>query len=303
MPPAIVYAEYGGPEVLTPVDRPIPAPGPDQVLVRVHAVGLNPFDAKRRRGLFASKPPAVPRLTGGDLAGVVEAVGPDVTGFADGDRVVGQNGAGSTATYVAVAASALTALPEDIDFVTGAAIPVPGRTAIRVLGLAGVQLGESLLLHAASGGVGSFTGQLAVSRGVQVVGTASEHNQEYLRTLGVIPVVYGAGWLDRVRAAHPQPFDAVVDAAGTGVIEGSLQVVRPGAPVVTINDFSAAGPGVVITSSDEGFEGSLAEAVRAVVSGAVRVDIAQTFPLARTADAYRLLEGGHAPGKIVVTLD
>ncbi|GGM00229.1 NADP-dependent oxidoreductase [Nakamurella endophytica] len=303
MPRAVRFSSYGDPDVLTVVDEPVPEPGPGLVRVAVRAAGVNPADWKIRRGLWSGgKPLQRARLTGFDLAGTVDAVGDGVTQWQVGDRVAGSSGRGASAEYVVAAPGDLAALPDGVDWVTGAAIGVAGKAAIRVLSLAGVRAGQTLLVHAATGGVGTFVTQLAVSRGVTVVGTAGPDNQDHLRSLGAVPVRYGDGWVDRVRAAAPGGVDAVVDAAGTGVLPGSLELC-PAGPVVTIADFSVSDPRVVVSEGREpGFEHALADAVAAVAAGVVRIPVAATFPLERTADAHRLSETGHVRGKIVTVV-
>ena len=307
MPRAVVYTEYGDAGVLEATDLPLVEPGPDQVRVRVHAFGVNPIDWKIRRGyLSGGQPLDGPTLTGRDLAGVIDAVGEGVTGFAVGDRVAGGTGGagGASAEFVTVTSTAIVPLPDSIDFVTAAGINGVGTTAIRVLTLAKLHEGQTLLLHAATGGVGLFVTQLALARQATVVGTTSAGNLDFLASLGAIPVLYGDGWEDRVREAHPGHIDAVIDAAGTGVIPGSLELVVDGGPVVTIADFEAKGFNVVLSTGGEpGFEDSLREAVKAVEHGTVKMVIARAFPFDQVADAYRLSETGHVRGKIIVTLD
>jgi len=304
MPRALTYTEYGDADVLQLTDVPLAEPGPGQIRVRVHASGVNPMDWKIRRGyLSGGKPIEGPMPSGLEFAGVVDALGDGVTEFALGDRVAG-GASGTAADYVVVDLPDVVALPDDIDFVTGASIKVAGTTAIRVLTLAGVREGQTLLLHAATGGVGLFVTQLARARDATVIGTTSERNVDYLASLGAIPVLYGDGWEDRVRALAPGPIDSVIDCSGAGVIAGSLELVVPGGPIVTIADFTASGPGVVITDGSEpGFEDSLREAVKAVEHGTVTIPIEETFPLDQAADAYRLSESGHVRGKIVLTID
>lgn len=304
MPRAIVFSEYGDADVLQLTEVPLVEPGPGQIRVRVNAAGVNPMDWKIRRGYLAGGEPLDgPTGTGLEMAGVVDAVGDGVDGFAVGDRVAG-GGKGTAAEYVLVTPDEITPLPDSIDFVTGAGINVAGTTAIRVLTLAKVHEGQTLLLHAATGGVGSFTTQLAVARDATVIGTTSRTNVDYLESLGAVPVLYGDGWEDRVRTAHPGHIDAVIDASGAGVIPGSLELVVEGGPVVTIADFEAKGFNVIITTGGEpGFEDSLREAVKAVDHGTVKLPVAATFPLEQAADAHRLSESGHVRGKIVLTID
>ncbi|MET3805832.1 NADPH:quinone reductase-like Zn-dependent oxidoreductase [Nakamurella sp. UYEF19] len=303
MPKAIQYSEYGDADVLKLTDIPLVEPGAGQVRVKVHAIGVNPLDWKIRRGYMSGgKPLDGPSLVGLEMAGVVDALGDGVTDFAVGDRVVGGVG-GASAEFVLAQTDQIVALPDSIDFITGAAIKVAGTTAIRVLTMAGVRESQTLLLHAATGGVGLFVTQLARARDARVIGTAGAANQHFLASLGAIPVLYGDGWEDRVRAVATAPIDSVIDCSGAGVIPGSLELVVPGGPIVTIADFSATGPNVIATDGSEpGFEDSLREAVKAVEHGTVKIEIEKTFPLEQAADAYRLSEGGHVRGKIVLTI-
>lgn len=305
MAKALVYSEYGDADVLSIQDWPVGEPGPGQVRVQVKATAVNPLDWKIRQGLMSGgKPLGQPTLVGRDLAGVIDAVGEGVAEFAVGDRVAGNVNGGTSAEYVLVKAGELTPLPDPVDFVTGSGIGVVGTTAIRVLTLANVSSGQTVLIHGATGGVGAFATQLAIGRGATVIGTTGEKNLEFLRSLGAIAVAYGEGWVDRVREAAPGPIDAVIDTSGHGVIDGSLELVVPGGPIVTIADFAAKGPGVVLTTGGEpGFEHSLADAVQDVANGLVSVPIEATFPLEQGAEAHRLSETGHARGKIVLTLD
>lgn len=304
MPRAIVYKEYGNAEVLELTEIDLVQPGPGEMRVRVHAVGVNPLDWKSYKGYFSGGQPLDrPTLVGVEMAGVVDSLGDGVTDFAVGDRVAG-GVQGAAAEYLLVKPADVVALPADIEFVTGAAIKVIGTTAIRVLTLANVREGQTLLLHAATGGVGIFTTQLARARDATVIGTTSAKNVDYLASLGAVPVLYGDGWEDRVAAVATAPIDAVIDCAGTGVIQGSLALAKPGAPIVTIADFGADGPGVVITDGTEpGFSDALREAVKAVEHGTVTIPIERTFPLEQAVDAYRLSEAGHVRGKVVLTID
>ena len=297
---AITYSRFGDPDVLTLTELPDPTPGPGQVVVRVGAWGVNPFDTKVRTGAFSrGAPPARPRRVGRDIAGVVVEAGPEALP-AVGTRVVGSV-AGASSDLVLATGDDLVVLPDGVDDVTAAAIPGAGTTAIRALALSGVQPGQSLLVHAASGGVGTFLVQLAHAAGITVIGTAGPDNQDYVAGLGARPIVYGAGWQDRLRAVHPDPVDVVVDAAGRGVAEQSLEVVVENGRILTLVDFDAQGPGIVTSDGSEpGFEGSLAEAVAAVATGRVRIEIDSRYPFVDYAQAHRRSETGHSRGKIVV---
>lgn len=308
MPRAVVFETYGGPDVLDVVDVAQPEPEPGQVRVRVTAAGLNPYDSKVRSGAMSGGNPLPrPRRVGLDFAGVIDGFGGHSDLFTGGERVVGQAG-GAAADAVLATADTLVVLPDHIDDITGAAIGVAGTTAVRTLGLVDLQPGQVLLLHAAAGGVGSFVTQLAVDRGATVIGTASAANQDYLRSLGAVPVVYGDGWEQRVRAVldgpdGPDHVDAVIDAAGRNVIPGSIELVRDGGPIVTIADFGASGPNVHVSDGSEpGFDHALVEAVAAVARGAVTVRVAATYPLDRVREAFAELDGGASTGKVVLTL-
>ncbi|MBM9469582.1 NADP-dependent oxidoreductase [Nakamurella leprariae] len=303
MPIAITYDRFGDPDVLTVTEVPVPEPEPGQVRVKVAATGVNPADWKLRRGLLGGEPPTEPRITGIDFAGTIDAFGGQVDGFTGGERVVGQSPTGAAAEYVTIDPGALVVVPDQVDLITAAAIPVAGEAAIRALRLSGVQRGDTLLVHAATGGVGSFLTQLAVADGVTVVGTTSDANADFLRSLGATAVAYGEGWEERVREVAITGVDAVVDVAGTGVIDGSLGLVKPGGRVVSLADAGATAAGAVYSDGSEaGFERALVEAVAAVATGTVEVPVIKTFPLVGTAEAQRFSETGHVRGKIVITV-
>ncbi|MCX2182283.1 NADP-dependent oxidoreductase [Streptomyces sp. SKN60] len=308
---AIVYEEFGGPEVLRYEDGvAVPEPGPGEVRVEVAAVGVNPLDWKRRYGwveqFYPTTFPAVPGL---EFAGTVDAVGPGAKGpdgseLRVGDEVFGWTKTGAYAQYAL--ADIVARKPAGLSWELAASLPVAGETAARVLGLLGVRAGETLLLHGAAGAVGAVAAQLAVAAGATVIGTASERNHGFLRELGVTPVAYGEGLADRVRAAAPQGVDAVFDAAGTDNLPVSIELTGgEKSRIVTIsapNDvaaehgivFSAGGTDPSVVSRQ------LAEQARLVVEGRLRVDVAETLPLKEAARAQELSEAGHVRGKLVL---
>jgi NADPH:quinone reductase-like Zn-dependent oxidoreductase len=183
-------------------------------------------------------------------------------------------------------------------------VPVAGETAQRVLDELQVKDGETLLLHGAAGAVGSLAAQLAVAAGVTVIGTASPANHDFLRELGVIPIAYGEGLVDRVRAAAPQGIDAVFDTAGYGGLQESIELRGGTDRIVTIADFQASELGVAVSSrpsvGPEEIRATLANQLQSAADGKLRVRIAGTFALADAAKAQELSESGHAPGKIVI---
>lgn len=297
---AIQYEEYGGPEVLRFVEVEEPHAGPGQIRLKVMAVGVNPIDFKLRRGYMRDFIPAsFPVTPGSEAAGIVDEVGEGVTGVSVGDEVLGFTVTGSYAQYALV--EDFAPKPAGLDWETAAALPVATRTSERALDTIEVTKGETLLVHGASSVVGSAGVQLAVARGVTVVGTASEANQDYLRSLGALPVTYGDGQTDRVRAVAPQGIDAVYDVTGYDVVGVSIEL-RGGTSdrIVTVSDFTAQERGVAFISADGAFGPQLADYARLAADGRLSVRIAQSFPLADAAKAQELSEAGHPGGKLIL---
>ncbi|HEY8371870.1 MAG TPA: NADP-dependent oxidoreductase [Pseudonocardiaceae bacterium] len=305
---AVVLREFGGPEVLSVEELPTPPTGPDMVLVRAEAAAVNPVDWKIRRGyLTGAYPHHFPLVPGWDVAGVVEAVGPAVTEFAPGDPVLGyvrrdEVQHGTYAELVPAPIRTLARRPEGLDAVTAAAVPLAGLTAHQALDAIGVGEGDTVLVHSAAGGVGSFAVQLARLRGARVIGTCGERNDDYLRELGVEPVRYGEGLAARVRELAPEGVDAVVDLRGPDALATTPEVLRTPGRVVSIVDAGAVkelgGRYVFVRPNPE----QLAELARLVADGKLRVEISERFPLERAADAHRRSEEGHVRGKIVIEI-
>lgn len=305
---ALEYAEFGGNDRFRIVERELPHPGPDTLVVRVVAAGLNPVDYKIRegylRGVIDTQLPAVP---GWDVAGIVEKVGLDTPEFAVGDAVLAYARAdvvqhGSLAEYMPVPVRTAAHKTEDVSFEQAAALPLAGLTALQALERAGVESGQTVLIHGAAGGVGSFGVQLAKLRGARVVGTASPRNHDYLRSLGAEPLTYGEGLVAAARELVPGGFDAIVDFAGGTSLDSASELLAPGGAVVSIADQRARtefGGHSIWVRPDAA---QLAELAGLVASGDLHVEIAGTYPLDEAAAAYAALEGGHTRGKIVVTV-
>ncbi|ARF58554.1 NADP-dependent oxidoreductase [Streptomyces gilvosporeus] len=302
---AITYTEFGGPDVLTYGHTDIPEPAPGEIRVKVVAVGVNPLDYKRRYGWveqhFPTTFPAVPGL---EFAGIVDALGEGASGPAVGDEVFGWTRTGAYAEYAI--AGDLARKPAELSFAAAAALPVAGETAQRVLGELALKEGETLLLHGAAGAVGQVAVQLAVALGATVIGTASPANHDFLRALGAVPVAYGDGLADRVRAAAPQGIDAVFDAAGQNVLPLSVEL-RGGTAerIVTIADTNAAAHGVPFSAGGtppEEARAGLAAHARLAVEGRLTVPVVATFPLADAARAQELSEAGHVRGKLIIEI-
>lgn len=296
---AIVYGEYGGPEVLRLEDVEEPHAGPGQVRLKVVAAGVNPVDYKIRNGWMPDMAPAsFPAILGLEAAGVVDEVGAGVTGVAVGDEVMAWTVTGSYAEYALADDFALK--PAGLGWETAAALPVAVETADRVLDTLGVTAGETLLVHGAAGAVGAFGVQVAVARGVTVIGTAAPRNHGYLRSLGAIPITYGDGLADRVRALAPQGVDAVFDVAGQGALDVSIELRGGTDRIVTITDLRAFDLGIVFSGSNRRFGAQLADYAQLVADDALGVRVAASFALADAGRAHELSETGHAGGKVVL---
>ncbi|MER7692110.1 NADP-dependent oxidoreductase [Streptomyces sp. NPDC097610] len=296
---AITYSAYGAPDVLTLSDVPTPRPGPGQVRVRVRAAAVNPIDLRVRSGGMAGVMPVeFPVFPGQDVAGVVDEAG-EGTGFSRGDEVFGSVHFGGYSEYVLL--DRPFAKPEELSFETAAAMITVGETAYRALEHLGISPGQTLLVHAAGGAVGAVAVQLAVARGVTVVGTAGEHDLDRVRKLGATAVRYGEGWAERVRAAVLE-VDHVLDTAGVGVLADSVALTGDAARVLTIADLNFAEHGVRITGLDpaDRFPQALPLLADLVAGGRLEVPVWRTFPLSEAAKAHAEIEAGHNRGKVVL---
>ncbi|MFE3149550.1 NADP-dependent oxidoreductase [Streptomyces sp. NPDC059218] len=299
---AVEFAEYGGPEVLRLVERELPTPGPGQVLVAVRAAGANPLDWQLRSGAVAAMMPVeFPSVPGGDVAGVVAGVGADVTDFAVGDEVFGSIGSGSYAEFALAPAAQLARKPEGVPWEVAAGLPVAVNTAYQALTDLGVKSGETVVVDGAAGGVGSVAVQIARHLGATVIGTASERNHEYLRSLGAEPVTYGEGFAERVRAVAKKGVDAAFDAAGKGSLSALVELTGSPERVVTIADHRAAEHGVrFVFAGPDAIRERLEQAAALVESGDLGLSVARTYSLSEAADAHRESAGGHVRGKLII---
>jgi NADPH:quinone reductase-like Zn-dependent oxidoreductase len=300
---SIQFREHGATDVLEVADVPDPEPGPGQVRLAVKAAGVNPFDWKVLHGWIPGIPKELPGGLGNDVAGVVDAIGDGVTAPAVGDEVLGQSVTPSYATAALARADSLVVKPPDMPWEVAAGLGSAGGTAWKVLERLGVGDGDTLLVHAAAGGVGSFAVQLAVARGARVIGTASEANHDLLRSWGAIPVRYGDGLAERVREVAPDGIDAALDASGRGD-ELPVSVELAGGPerVLTIARFDEVPEGVIVHMGGGGGDttAALAELVHLIGEGRLQVPIARTYPLEEAAAALDASEHGHLAGKIAL---
>ncbi|PNG21774.1 NADP-dependent oxidoreductase [Streptomyces cahuitamycinicus] len=299
---AIVFGQFGGPDVLHEADIEVPQPSPGQVRVRVKAAGLNALDGKIRSGMLeAIRPTTLPAVPGGELAGVVDALGEGVSEVQVGDEVLGWSDTGSYAQYALATTVALK--PAGLDWQHAVALPVAGETAERVLNLLGVTAGETVLMHGASGAVGTLAVQLATARGARVIATAGPSNQGYLASLGATATVYGEGLVERVRALAPYGVDAVFDLAGKGALEDSITLRGGTERIVTIADFGARRLGITFSQgSPERSTVRLAALAQDAAAGKL-VTTVTAYPLAEAATAQQVSDAGHVRGKLVLTVD
>jgi NADPH:quinone reductase-like Zn-dependent oxidoreductase len=307
---AILMNQYGGPDVLKLADDvPEPKVGPDSVLVRVKAAGVNPVDWKIREGkldgLFQTDFPVVP---GWDLAGVVERAGPAVSEFSPGDEVIGyvredHVSRGTYAELVSAPVRTLGRKPARLSWAEAAGLPLAGLTAWQALAKAlGINQDDTVLIHAASGGVGAFAVQIARAKGARVIGTGSPASHDHLRELGAEPVEYGDGLADRVRRLAPGGVSAALDLVGGDALEVTPDLLTPNGRWASIVDPSVTERGgrYVFVRPDPN---DLAALATLVDDGRLNVPVAKTFPLAQAADAHRLSAEGHTRGKIVLEID
>lgn len=304
---AIQIHEFGGHEVLKYEDAPRPAPAEDEVLIKVFASGVNPIDYKIREGHAQGKFPInFPLIPGWDVSGEVEEVGSDIKNFRKGDEVYGRPDPtrnGTYAEYVVVKAAFVNRKPQSIDHDKAAGVPLAGLTAWQALFDHGdLQPGQKVLIHAASGGVGSFAVQFAKWKGAYVIGTASKDNVDFVKKLGADKV------LDYKKVNFEEKLknlDLVIDLVGGDTQKKSLDVIKKGGKMVT-----TVGPqfpdiakekgviltGFMATSDPEDLE----QIAQLIDSGKVKPVISQILPLAKAAEAQELIEKGHMRGKIIL---
>lgn len=295
---ALQYRTYGGPEVLEVDEVADVHPGPGKIRIAVRASSVNPFDLKLRSGVMANgKPLAAPGFLGMDAAGVVDEVGEGVTDVAVGDDVFGL-GAKTNADHAVLESWAKK--PSSIDWAVAAAAGVAAETAIRGLDLVGVTSGGTVFVDGGAGGVGAVAVQIALARGAAVIASAGPGNQDYLREIGARPIVYGEGFVDRVRALAPDGVDAVFDVAGKSAIADLVSLVPRPSQVVTIANFAVGDSGVQLTTGrSPKAKAAMGEAAALLEQNKLVIKV-QTFPLDRAAEAHQISASGGHRGKLVL---
>jgi NADPH:quinone reductase-like Zn-dependent oxidoreductase len=309
----VIAAAFGGPEVLSVVEEPLPEPGPGEARIEVRAAAVNPVDVKSYSGAFGTDPSRLPIRLGAEAAGVVTAVGPETVGPAGpvraGDEVIAYRAPGAYASELMVPAQAIIPKPDTLGWPQAAGLMLTGVTAWHLLAATAVSAGDTVLIHGGSGGVGLMAVQLAVIRGARVVATASPARHDLLRDFGAIPVAYGPGLADRVRAAAPRGVSVALDLVGTDdAWDVSLGLVPDKARVATIVAFARglqAGIKVLggAPGADPGTEirqRARLDVARLAHDGKLRVLVSQTFPMTAAAAAHRVILDGHTAGKIAL---
>ncbi|PFG30134.1 NADP-dependent oxidoreductase [Paramicrobacterium agarici] len=301
----VQFAQFGGPEVLEVVEQEVPDAGPGEVRVRVHAAGLNPVDWK-----IAADPQnasrfnvTLPAGNGNDFAGVVDRVGDGVSQWKVGDPVFGGARMHAQADYILARAETLNSVPDGMPIEQAACLDIAGRTATAIVRRMDVADGDTVLVSAAAGGVGLLVSQLCVRLGATVIGTASTGNHDFLRDLGVLPLAYGDGLIERIRDAAPHGVDIVLDHAGRETLDTAEAL---GIPADRINTIAEKPYGATRGFNTFGRAESTTDELRAlaarIAEGAIVLPIAARYPIEQVRDAYERQIAGHVRGKIVLTL-
>jgi len=296
--------QYGGPEQLKleQVQRPTPKEG--EVLVRVHAAGVNPVDWKIRRGDFQNFwPRELPYVPGADIAGIVEEVGPGVTAFQPGQAVFGQSANGAYTEYAIASIETLAAKPEKISFDEAATIPIGATTAWQgIFDNGKLQPGQTVLIQGAAGGVGLFAVQFAHWKGAHVIGTTSGKHVDAIRQLGADKVI---NYEDTPIESAIEKVDLVLDTVGGTTLAQSYQLVKRGGHLVTIagapDEAKAKELGIHVASFSATVSSQLLQQFAQLIEeGRVRVIIERTYPLSAAVQSHEHSQSGHGLGRIVL---
>jgi len=308
---AVVAPRYGDPDVLTLVDVDPGSPGNDEVLLEVRAAGVNPADWKAYTGAFGTDPGRLPLRLGYEAAGVVLEAGAGArqAGVEVGSEVIAYPVDGAYAERLVVPFTSVVPKPPSVGWPEAGGMMLTGATATHTLEATGVGAGDTVLVHGASGGVGSMVVQLALIRGAHVVGTARRRHHEDLVRLGVHPVEYGPGLADRVRAVAPGGVDVAIDTVGTDeALDVSVELVADRRRIATIAGF-ARGPELGVQVLGNGPGADPGTAIRAAAprtltalagEGRLTIRVGATFPLAEVQEAHRRGMAGEFTGKIVL---
>lgn len=302
---AVLIEKTGGPEVLRVVEVDEPHAGPGEVRVAVRAAGLNPYDSKVRTGEIPVK---LPRGQGNEFAGVVDEVGADVSALDPaapkiGDEVLGWTMSNAQAEFVVVASTKVARKPAALDWAIAGGIGLVANTAWRATSSLSLTSDDTVLITGVAGGVGILSAQFAIQAGATVIGTSRREHHDFLRGIGVIPVAYGPGDIDRLKHAAPGGYTAALDNVGNAGVEQALALGIPASRINSVaardavDKYGIGGVGGGKKSSEE-LEGFAI----AAAAGALRLPVRATFPLDKVSAAYELLENSHGIGKVVLVL-
>jgi NADPH:quinone reductase-like Zn-dependent oxidoreductase len=301
---AVRFDKYGGVDVLDVREVEDPVAGPGEVLVAVKAAGINPGEIAIREGRLHERWPATfPSGEGTDLAGVVRAVGDGVKEFAVGDEVLGwSEQRSSQAELVVVPAEQLTAKPAAVPWEVAGSLFVVGMAAYASVQAVSPKPGETVVVSAAAGGVGSVAAQLARDTGARVIGLASEPNHDWLRAHDVVPVTYGEGQAARIREAAGASIDAFIDTFGSGYVDLAIELGVSPERINTIIDNDAVQRLGVKAQGTHAIASAplLGQLADLVAEGRLEIPVARTYPLAQVRDAFEELAARHTHGKIVL---
>lgn len=299
MSKTLVFTAFGGPETQQFIDRKVPAPESTQVAIEVRAAGVNPADWKIRAGQMGDHW-QLPAPMGREASGVVTAVGSDVTEFAVGDEVLGlaAKGHGTFARHTVLNTKQTVAKPEELSFAAAAALPVAGATAYDVTHQIELDIGQTMLILGAGGGVGLLAAQIGKVHQFNVIGIASAAKQELVESTGATFVASGDGAADRVATVAPDGVDLVIDLVGGQALRDIASVAKDPSAIVSTADPATAeelgGAGVQRTS--EGLE----KITGVAEYGLVDPNISQRFSLDEAQQAIAVVEAGHAAGKVII---
>lgn len=292
----LIADRYGQSDVLDFVEEELAPLAPGHARIEVKAAGINPIDARRMTGEIRFGP--LPLRFGTEFAGLIVELPSDAGQWTVGDEVLGSGGSFTHATIIDVPVANLIRRPPSIDWAVAGSLAGTSQTAMTVL----QEMGDigSLLVHGGAGGVGTVLIQLAREKGVDIVATASEASHDYLRALGATPVAYGPGLIERIRQAHPAPFDAAIILAGTEeATHASLATVKPDGDIASITGISAPSKRVRPTGN-KASPANLQYVVDRVADGRIRWEVSQTYPFADAREGFAAALKGHTRGKRVL---
>ncbi|MDG3015312.1 NADP-dependent oxidoreductase [Speluncibacter jeojiensis] len=298
------FTQYGDAGTQAMLDLPKPEPGPGQILVKVHAAGVNPVDWKIRSGLLSGAMTLqFPAVLGREVAGTVAALGPGVERYEIGDEIFGNTGAeGGYTEYTLVRTDAIARKPPTVSFIDAAALPVAAATAYDAIEQLQLRAGDTLLINGAGGGVGAAATQIARYRGVGVVGTASAAKHGFVAALGAMPITYGDGVAERLHEAAPNGVTAILDLVGGDALREVAGAANDSHLIVTTADPETAASlgGAYIERGT--LADTLARIAELAAHGSLSPHVQELFSLEQAGEALAAVESGHAQGKVVIEM-